>query len=175
MSDKEILLEQYKAFVKTTDKVSSLRSTTNNFFIVINTALLAFFPVIFDKTSGIQEEGVFIIIVGVVGLVLNAIWFLTIKTYKTLNSAKFKAIKEMEDQLPAQPFEREWERLKSRKWTKKYLTLTGIEIFLPLVMVLPYIALLILHPSAEVAIEQKFSPASEVRTMDATSTLQRAQ
>lgn len=130
MDEKELTLEQYRIFVETADRVSERRSQANNFFVSINTALIAAIPIVFEKIPT-SDEAFFAKAIGIAGILLNVIWFLTIRTYKNLNSAKFVAIHEIEGKLPHQPFRKEWQELKKKKWLRKYLTLSGVEVFLP--------------------------------------------
>jgi uncharacterized membrane protein YedE/YeeE len=135
MDETNVILEQYKLFVDSSNRVSEQRSRTNNFFVSVNVALLAIFPVLFEKMDT-REQMLFGITIGAVGIFMNVIWFLAIRAHKALNSAKFKILHEMEDSLPYQPFQMEWKVLKSRKWVNKHFTLTAVEVYIPVAFAL---------------------------------------
>lgn len=147
MDNQEIILEQYKTFVETTSKVSSQRSVSNNFFIVVNTTLITVLSVIITKVVEVTQQSLLIKILCISGIILNAIWFLSIKSYKSLNSAKFEVINKIEESmLPIQPFLDEWKILDNKKWYDKYLRLTKIESFIPVVLILFFISITIFCP-----------------------------
>lgn len=139
--DRQVSIEQYKLFAETTEKVSAKRSITNGFFVTINTSLIALFPNLLEKVDSPDQE-FFIVIICSLGLLLNAIWFTSIKSYKTLNSSKFKVICAMEESLPFKPFTDEWKIIRAKEGWKKYMTLTEVELYIPFAMLLPYIGIL---------------------------------
>ncbi len=49
MSEKEIILEEYKLYVEMADRVSARRIETNKFYITLLTALLAILTLVVDK------------------------------------------------------------------------------------------------------------------------------
>jgi hypothetical protein len=77
----------------------------------------------------------------VAGLLISFAWFLLIRSYRALNSAKFKAINEIETRLPAQLFDLEWQYLERGK-TIRYTPLTHVEQYVPLAFGIFYLALL---------------------------------
>ncbi|ETR66488.1 MAG: hypothetical protein OMM_12738 [Candidatus Magnetoglobus multicellularis str. Araruama] len=75
------------------------------------------------------------------GIVLNYVWYINIKSYRQLNSGKFEIIQQMEKQLPFQCYSDEWKLLGKGKDSEKYRQLTKIESDVPKILVIPYVLL----------------------------------
>ncbi|CAA6825837.1 MAG: Unknown protein [uncultured Sulfurovum sp.] len=135
MNKEEILLEQYKVFVKTADDITARRLATNKFYLTI---LLGLFTIAgFLKTK--EMAGYFngysiLILISVLGMVLSVIWYMNIESFRLLNSAKFKVIHEMEKELAYPCFDKEWEFRKGEDTSKAYPRFTQIEKYLPIVI-----------------------------------------
>ncbi len=137
MDDKEILLEQYKMYVETAENVTDRRQSANNFFLTINSAIIAFTG--FLTT---QPFKIWYIIVAIAGLLISILWWLTLKSFRDLNSCKFKVIHEMEEKLPLKLFTCEWNYLGKGKSKRKYLKLSAIEQGIPLIFSILYLTLI---------------------------------
>ncbi len=143
MTDEEIILEQYKLYVEMADRISSRRAQTNRFYISLLSALLGLVSfIVGTRTLGNYDFIVFLA-ASVLGVALNVLWFLNIHAYKQLNSGKFKVIHEMEQRLPFACYDREWEILDEGRSVKKYLKLTVVEKFVPLLLAIPYVLLFV--------------------------------
>ena len=142
MSEEDHLIEQYKIFVESADKVSDRRAETNKFFISILSALLAFLAFVFTKKISAGYEKIILISFSILGLLLNGIWFTNIMSYSKLNYAKFKIINDMEKRLAYRCFDKEWDEL-GRGKSKEYKTLTSIEKLVPIILGIPFLLLLI--------------------------------
>jgi hypothetical protein len=147
MSDSN-LLEQYKLYVEMSDRIGIRRQYANTFFLTINTAILALIGYFKVRDSSLSELSTIILIVPIAGILLCYTWWRMIKSYKTLNDAKFMVILEMEKKLPFDPFEREWEILGRGEDSKKHRPFTGIESrvpwifgFLHLIVLIAYVHL----------------------------------
>ena len=78
------------------------------------------------------------------GVLLCAVWWLQLRSYRDLNRAKFDAILDMESKLAAQPFAREWDSLKKDPvagWRQRYAELGFSERFVPLLFALLYVGI----------------------------------
>ncbi|HQQ98560.1 MAG TPA: hypothetical protein PLX35_14915 [Cyclobacteriaceae bacterium] len=141
---KDHLLEQYKLYIEMTDKISDRRQTVNNFFLTITTAFISaigitgFFQ---QEKTEINKDFILFLTIGVV--VSCYVWYRMIRSYKDLNSAKFKVIHEIEKQLPIRPFEAEWTALGRGKNKRKYLPFSRIEMFIPLILGLINLSLML--------------------------------
>ena len=69
-------------------------------------------------------------------------WLALIRSYRDLNTAKFKVIHELEQRLPAALFDCEWEHAQ-RGEGSAYRPLTHIEPYVPLVFAALYLILAI--------------------------------
>ncbi len=138
MKDKEILLEQYKLYVETSENVCNRRQLANNFFLTLNSALLAFAGYLVTTNNNSWQT-----IVPIIGVLISFFWMKTINSYRQLNTAKFKVIHEIEEKLPEPLFTKEWDYL-GRGETKEYVKLTVLESWVPIIFMLLYILTLVL-------------------------------
>lgn len=133
------LLEQYKLYVEMTDRISERRIQTNKFYISLLSGLLALLSILVS-VDGLSQHLIFII-VSLLGIALCVLWHTNIQSYRQLNSGKFKVIHEMEQFLPFSCYNKEWEILEKGKENSKYLQLTKVEKYIPLILSIPYILL----------------------------------
>ena len=140
------LIEQYKLYVEMADRVSQRRDQSNRFYVALLGALAAIlviaarFVLSDDGESSMFMTAVFLTS-GVFGAILSIIWYLNIRSYRTLNSAKFAIIHEMEKEIPFAGYAKEWEILRPPDGSPKYLQLTAVEQFVPILVFLTFAAL----------------------------------
>ena len=143
---KSHLLEQYKVYVEMADRISQRRDQSNRFYGSLLTGIVAMIAVV-DRIANLQSNtgfsGFILISVAVAGIVLCAVWFINIRSYKQLNSAKFKIIHEIEELLPFPLYKKEWKYLRPLNDKHKYFQLTRVEQLVPLIFLIPYIILII--------------------------------
>ena len=130
------LIEQYTAYVNTTLDVSNRRMRNNRFYVLLLSGTLAVISVL-ANTDIIQEVG--LLLAGSLGFALCVLWYGSIVSYKQLNGGKYDVIKEMEAELPAEPFDREWVILDEGKNWQTYITHTRVERKIPGVLAIPYL------------------------------------
>jgi hypothetical protein len=119
-----------------TDRVSARRGVASGFFLTAQSALVA----LVGATS--TEDWAF----ALPGLVLAVTWALLLRSYRLLNSAKFKVIQAMEERLPAAPFKDEWVELKpegGKGWRGRYFELGLLERIIPAVFGIVFLVVLI--------------------------------
>ena len=134
-SYKNQLFDQYKLYIEMADRISQRRTTANTFFLTANAALLT-------VASGFKDDfGKYMYLVSVVGIIVSLFWFFCIRSYKQLNSGKFKVIHEIEKKLPLHLFDYEWEVLGRGKSFKKYWPLSHVECTVPFTFIALYVAL----------------------------------
>lgn len=132
------VLDLYKLAVEMADRVSARRGVANTFFLTVNTGLTALFGAATLRWY-----------VPAAGIVFAVAWWLSLRSYRRLNQAKFHVITAVEAQLPVQLFTDEWEYLKpdpgtaERGWHGRYLELGAVERVVPLVFAAIYVAELI--------------------------------
>lgn len=135
------LLEQYKLYVEMVDRISNRRAQTNRFYISLLSGLLALLSMVVGRDIFSDFQTIVFSVISVLGLTLCALWNINIRSYKQLNSGKFKVIHEMEQHLPFPCYNREWEILGEGEKSKKYLQLTRVEQYVPFILAIPYILL----------------------------------
>lgn len=151
MSEK---LEIYKMAVEMADRVSARRITANGFFLTLNTAFASVVAFIYENLA--DDKKAVLIFLSAVGMVMALAWFFSIRSYKRLNRAKFQVINEMEKDFPYQNFTDEWNLLKKQtaddaelkglrklwlKFKDRYTDLTSIEVIVPVLLGLVYLAI----------------------------------
>lgn len=122
--DQRTALEQWKFYGQTTLNVSNRRLKNNRFYLRLLIALLGVAG-IGTKLGFIAPIG--ILIIGMVGLPFCVLWSFHILSYKQLNSGKYRVMWEMADELPFDPFKREWEKLKEGQEPQAYIKHTTVE------------------------------------------------
>lgn len=145
---RETLLEQYKLFVETSEKLVARRQTVNAFFLSINTLTLSVVGfVIGDLVEGeLQTSDVLLAIIPVVaGILFCSAWITLVRSFRQLNEGKFQVIHLLEDQLPASVFRAEWYALGEGKEDKKYVAFTRTEKLIPYVFIVSYILVLVVN------------------------------
>ena len=71
------------------------------------------------------------VLVPAAAVVLCFLWYRIIRSYRDLNSAKFKVLHEIEQILPIRPYVAEGEHVGRGKDPKLYLPFTHVERFVP--------------------------------------------
>jgi hypothetical protein len=142
------LLEQYKLYVEMADRISARRVQINSFYISLLSGLLAIISIFgnkdfFLKFQNSKFQNMTLFVVGLLGIILCFVWQSNIRSYKQLNSAKFKVIGEIEKHMPLSLYEREWEFLKNDRGYQGYLEQTVIEKYIPFILAIPYVILLL--------------------------------
>lgn len=127
------LLEQYKLYVEMADRVSQRRDQSNRFYVTIVSALVALLVVLARVGAGPSGTvwAAALLIVGIFGIALSGIWILNLRSYRTLNSAKFAVINSIERQLPWAGYADEWELLRPKDARPEYLQLSRVEQLVP--------------------------------------------
>lgn len=124
------ILGIYKMYVDMADKVSSRRDAANSFFLTVNTGVLGLVG-FFAQAAALPPGRIALLPVAVAGFVLSLLWRRILRSYRDLNSAKYKVIHEIELSLPLRPYDAEWEALGRGTDPSKYLPLTHVESRVP--------------------------------------------
>lgn len=137
------LLEQYKLYVETSQRVSERRQNSNNYLLTLNSSLVTLF-VVFLSTFGHHRWNA---LVPATGLVICFLWYSLVDSYKDLNTAKFAVIHELENQLPVALFRHEWHvcghsrKKRDKEVEDMYVPLTHLERWIPLAFGVLYVGL----------------------------------
>jgi hypothetical protein len=130
------LLEQYKLYVDSAQKISERRLHSGNFFLAINSSLVAVFGIALSRFGHHRWNAA----IPLTGMLVSFLWFRLVKSYKDLNSTKFIVIHELEAYLPAAMFKYEW-HVCGHGDAKKYRPVTHTEQWIPLIFVGFYLLL----------------------------------
>ena len=136
--NKSEIITQYQLYVEMADKVSDRRASANNFFVVVNSALIGI-----TGTERFSHLAKLQTVICSLGILVSLFWWLSIQNYKKLNSAKFCIIHEIESKLPVNLYKYEWYMLKKGKSKTKYWLLSHIESYIPWLFIIAF-SLLIL-------------------------------
>lgn len=119
-------LAMYNDFVLSADKISARRYQTNSFFLTVNTALITIAGTLL--TAALAD---FLWIVGFAGIAFCYYWRQLIGSYRSLNTAKFQVIHQMEEHLPMAPYRAEWDMLEKGKNEDVHVPFSAIESNVP--------------------------------------------
>jgi hypothetical protein len=118
------------------DNISERRSSTNRFFLTVNTFLFSGLSV----ASGLQATKPNILLpflAAVAGIAFCVAWIGLVGSYRNLNGVKFDIIGRIELNLPATLYGTEWKVLTNDK-KKRHRALTEVEKWVPAIFVLMY-------------------------------------
>ena len=130
MEEKKELLEIYKLHAGLADSVSRQRGTTNRFYLLLMSGLSVIFSGLLQFQNGVPLVALMVGF-GTLGMLLAVAWYIHIRSYRQLNSGKFKPLHELEEKLAYPFFKREWELLEEGENPNKYWRLTVVETFVP--------------------------------------------
>lgn len=109
--DRQLLLEQYKIMVASTEKVTDQRLKVNNLFFTVTSSILSV-ALVLGKTLEFSLAGtIAMIILTIMAFLVSFFWEKLIHSYGNLNKGKFKVINNIEKQLRTNMFEYEWKIL----------------------------------------------------------------
>jgi len=129
----EHLLEQYKLYLASAEKISDRRQTANSFFLGLNTALLGLLGWL--HTSQNTKSDVLFVAASVAAGLICFFWYRMMRSYRDLNSAKFEVIHAIEKRLPLSMYDVEWDVLQRGTDRSKYWPFSHIEMNVPLVFI----------------------------------------
>jgi len=141
------VLEQYKSYVETADRVSARRGLTNTFFLSINTVIVTVVGILWRDRPPLESW--WLVLPALVAILQCGVWWVTLLSYRQLNVAKFEVIEMLEAKLPAAPLTgAEWSRLQLRSGWRRYMPLTRVEQLVPALFGVVYLIGFVLGVSA---------------------------
>lgn len=147
LSDPRVL-DIYKLAVEMADRVSARRAVANAFFLTVNTTLVA----VVGLSTTQPDSTVRFTAVCLAGVAVSVCWWLLLRVYRRLNTAKFAVINQIEaEHLPVRPYSDEWTELMPddeettcrTRLGRAFRELGGVERIVPIVFGLLYIILLV--------------------------------
>jgi hypothetical protein len=143
MDEKQELLEIYKLHAELADSVSKQRGTANRFYMLVLSGLAVLFSAFLQRKNGVPL-GWLMVGFGLFGMLLAGAWYIVIRSFRQLNSGKFKALHELEEKLAYPFFKREWDFLAEGRARKTYWRLTIVETFVPSIFFICFIVLVLI-------------------------------
>ena len=138
----ESLLEIYKLHSHLADRVSERREGANRLYVTLQVGLVIFVGALLRFGIGDAPESLVLGAIGGFGALLSLSWIAMILAYKSLNREKFRVLGELEKQLPFRFFTLEWDPKAVGKKSNSSWTLTFVEISLPSIFFLLFLALM---------------------------------
>ena len=110
-NDRQLLLEQYKIMVSSTEKVTDQRLKVNNLFFTVTSSILSV-ALVLGKLFKFSIAGtIAMVVLTIIALLVSLFWEKLINSYGNLNRGKFKVISNIEKQLRTNMFKYEWKVL----------------------------------------------------------------
>ena len=123
----EVLMEQYKLFVETSERLVARRQVVNTFFLSVNALALSALGLIAKEASQSPLIAIGIVAISVAAIVLCVAWKTLVGSYRQLNRGKFAVIDRLEERLPAALFRAEWVALGRGEDPEIYKPFTATE------------------------------------------------
>jgi len=142
VEERQELLEIYKLHALLADSVTRQRGVTNRFYLLLMSGLSVLFSALLQFGNGVPLD-LLMVSFGLLGSSLSLAWYIHIRSYRQLNTGKFKPLHELEEKLAYPFFKREWELLDEGENPGKYWKLTVVETFVPAVFFVAFKVLLI--------------------------------
>ncbi len=137
-------IEQYKLYVEMADRISNRRQQANSFFLSVNTAVIAIVGYV-QLGAEAGKSQAFYWLVSIAGISLCYTWYRLIRSYKDLNSGKFKVVHAIEQKLPLALYDAEWESLEKGKNPDIYQPFTKVEMRVPWVFLILHVGVWLLQ------------------------------
>ena len=112
--DRQLLLEQYKIMVGSTEKVTDQRMRVNNLFFTVTSSILSVSLVVGKSFEFSVVGAIGMLALSVMAFVVTFLWEKLVRSYGKLNTGKFTVIDQIEKQLRTNMFEHEWNVLKQQ-------------------------------------------------------------
>lgn len=110
--DRQLLLEQYKIMVGSTEKVTDQRMRVNNLFFTVTSSILSVSLVLGKSFEFSVVGAIGMLALSIMAFVVTFLWEKLVRSYGKLNTGKFTVIDQIEKQLRTNMFEHEWNILK---------------------------------------------------------------
>jgi|JI10StandDraft_1071094.scaffolds.fasta_scaffold346801_3 hypothetical protein len=129
------ILELYKIYHDSIEKVAENRQKANSFFLTLNTGILAVIGFLFQKDVSTELRPLHLLL-PLAGILSGIFWLKLVISYRQLNRGKFVVLNMIEEFLPFAPYREEWRELEEGKNKKKYHPLTNIEKWIPILFII---------------------------------------
>lgn len=110
--DRQLLIEQYKIMVGSTEKVTEQRLKVNNLFFTVTSSILSISLLLGKALDFSTMASIGMFALTFLAFIVSFFWEKLINSYGKLNEGKFKVIDTIEKQLRTNMFSYEWGILK---------------------------------------------------------------
>lgn len=142
-SEQDQLLDIYKLNAELADRVSQRREGANRLYVSLHVGLVVFIAALLRFGFGDAPERLVLTTIGGVGALLSVSWLVVIRSYRQLDTEKFRVLHELEKRLPYQFFTLEWNPEAERGKSNRYWKLTHVEVTLPFIFFAMFLALIV--------------------------------
>ena len=122
-----VLVDQYKLFVETSEKLVARRQLVNTFFLSVNTLAMSAVGLVAREVGQTPWVSMGVVAISIAAIMLCIAWKTLVRSYAQLNRGKFAVIECIECHLPAALFTAEWEALGKGQDSKRYKPFTRTE------------------------------------------------
>ena len=136
--DAEILMEQYKLFVETSERLVARRQVVNTFFLSVNALALSALGMIAKEALENPVSAFGILATSIAAMLLCIAWMTLVHSYAQLNRGKFAVIDRLEERLPAALFRGEWVALGKGEKLNVYKPFTATESMVSKIFIVIY-------------------------------------
>ena len=142
-SEQDQLLEIYKLHAELADRVSQRREGANRLYVSLQVGLAVFLAALIRFGIGDASERLLLVTIGGLGALLSISWFVVIRSYRQLNTEKYRVLSELEKRLPYQFFTLEWDPQSKGTKSNRYWKLTHVEVTLPAILFALFVGLIV--------------------------------
>ncbi len=144
--NKDIIMEQYKMFVQTSEDLVGRKQAVNTFYVTLNSILLGGIVSVFCALPDFLTGHSYLIylltvFLSAIGVTVCLSWITLLHSYSDLNSSKMAIISCIEEHLALKLFDTEWAILTRTIGNKKYKSFTVKEVAIAWIFFTLYIIL----------------------------------
>ena len=142
-SEQKERLQIYMLHAELADRVSQRREGANRLYVSLLVGLVVLLAALLRFGIGDASERLVLATVGAFGVLLSVSWFVVIRSYRQLNTEKFRVLHDLEKQLAYRFFTEEWDPLSQGGKSNRYWRLTNVEVTLPVIFGLLFLGLVV--------------------------------
>ena len=144
--NKDVIMEQYKMFVQTSEDLVGRKQAVNTFYVTLNSILLGGIVSVFCALPDFLTGHSYLIylltvFLSAIGVTVCLSWITLLYSYSDLNSSKMAIISCIEEHLALKLFDTEWAILTRTIGNKKYKSFTVKEVAIAWIFFTLYIIL----------------------------------
>ena len=132
MTEADTYVELYKLHSELADRVSQRREGANRLHVSIAVGLVVFLGTLIRFSDDWTLDASVLFAVGLCGLIVSASWYIVLRSYRQLSSAKFRVLHDLETRLPYQFFTMEWDPAAVGNKSNRYWKLSVVETIMPM-------------------------------------------